>query len=169
MYVLPQCSFTAKELDNAEKKSMPVIFAKEGYNRHTSRALMYGPSDYSGAGHVCWRWIQGEGQIINFLKFWRITGQITSMLRITVSWYQSHAGVSYSLFDDVHTPLNYTGARRLHSLRTFLATIDARFELDETYIPPIQRQGDEHLMDIATRSGVFDDTTLGILNQCRIF
>jgi hypothetical protein len=111
---------------------MPVNFAKEGYNRNTSRDLLYGPSDYSGGGQVRWRWIQGEGQIMNFLKFWCITGQISYMLRITVSWYQSHAGVSFSLFEDVHATLNYTEARWFHSLRTFLATIDGRLELDET-------------------------------------
>jgi hypothetical protein len=91
------------------------------------------------------------------------------MLRIAVSWYQSHAGVSFSLFEDVHTPLHYTDARWLHSLHQFLATIDGRLELDETYIPPVQRSGDGHLMDIATRSGAYDTTTLRIINQCRIF
>jgi hypothetical protein len=39
IYVLPQTFFTAKGLDDAEKKSMPIIFAKEGFNRNTSCAL----------------------------------------------------------------------------------------------------------------------------------
>jgi hypothetical protein len=106
---------------------------------------------------------------MNILKFWRNTGQISSMLRITVSWYQSPVGATFNLFNDFPTPLNYTDARWLHSLCTFLATIAGCFELDATYNPPVQRQGDEHLMDIATRSGVFDDPTLRILNQCHIF
>jgi hypothetical protein len=49
IYVLPQSFFTSQELDTAEKKSTPAIFAKEGFNRNTSRHLMYGPSDYAGA------------------------------------------------------------------------------------------------------------------------
>jgi hypothetical protein len=51
---------------------MPIIFAKEGYNRNMSRDLLYGPTDYTSAGHVRWKWLQGEGQIMNFLKYWRI-------------------------------------------------------------------------------------------------
>jgi hypothetical protein len=42
IYVLPQTFFTEKELDNAEKKSMPAIFAKEGFNRNTSRVVWLG-------------------------------------------------------------------------------------------------------------------------------
>jgi hypothetical protein len=126
--VLPQTFFTTKELDDTEKKLMPTIFAKEGFNRNTSRDLLYGPSDYAGGGHFRWKWLQGEGQIMNFSKFWRTDGQVSTMLRIAVSWYQQHSGVSFSLFEDIHTPIPYVLARWLHSLRTFLSTIDGQLE-----------------------------------------
>jgi hypothetical protein len=84
-YVLPQTFFSAKELDNAEKKSMPAIFAKEGLNRNTHRDLLHGPSDYAGGGHFRWKWLQGEGQLMNFLKHWRTNGQVSTMLRIAVA------------------------------------------------------------------------------------
>jgi hypothetical protein len=136
IYVLPQTFFTYKEFDNAEKKSMPIIFAKVGFNRNSSRALLYGPTDYAGGGHFRWKWLQGEGQVMNFLKYWRTDGQISTILRIAVSWYQQHAGVSFSMFDDVRTTLiPYSEARWLHSLHTFLATIDGQLELDDTYVP----------------------------------
>jgi hypothetical protein len=63
---LPHTFFTAKELDDAEKKSMPIIFAKEGFNRNTSCALLYGPSGYARGGHFRWQWLQGEGKIMSF-------------------------------------------------------------------------------------------------------
>jgi hypothetical protein len=110
IYVLPQSFFEPKDLDTAEKKSIRTIFAKEGYNRNTARALLYGPTDYAGAGHVRWKWLQGEGQIMNFLKYWRIDGQISMMLRIAVSWYQFHAGVGFSLLHGVHTTVPYSDA-----------------------------------------------------------
>jgi hypothetical protein len=166
IYVLPQSFFTPQELDNAEKKSMPVIFAKEGFNRNISRSLLYGPSDYAGGGHIRWKWMQGEGKIMNFLKYWRIDGQISTAVRIAVSWYQAHTGVSFSLFADAHTPILYSDSRWLHSsLRGFLSSIDGLITLDQTFIPQAQRQGDEHLMDIAIRSDVFDEPILRILNQ----
>jgi hypothetical protein len=100
-YVLPQSFFTPQELDITEKKSMPVIFAKEGYNRNTSRDLLYGPTDYAGGGHIRWKWMQGEGQIMNFLKYWRIDGQISTVRRVAVAWYQAHDDVSFSLLEGV--------------------------------------------------------------------
>jgi hypothetical protein len=87
---------------------------------------------------------------------------------VAVAWYQAHAGVSFSLLDDVQTPIVYSDSRWLHSLCGFLASIDGRLELDQTFIPTTQRQGDEHLMDIANRSGAFDSPILRILNQCRL-
>jgi hypothetical protein len=169
IYVLPQSFFDPKDLDLAEKKSMSIIFAKEGYNRNTARDLLYGPTDYAGAGHVRWKWLQGEGQIMNFFKYWRINGQISTTLRIAVSWYQFHAGVGFSLFHDVHTPMTYSDARWLNSLRSFLATINARFDLDDTYVPHLQRIGDVYLMDLLVGTDAYPDDVLRIINNCRLF
>jgi hypothetical protein len=90
------------------------------------------------------------------------------MLRIAVSWYQQHAGVSFSLFDDVHTPIPYSAARWLHSLRTFLATIDGQLELDDTYVTIPQRQHDTHLMDLVVTPEAFSPEIQAILNHCRL-
>ena len=36
-YVLPQCFFTPHTLDQAEAKSLPIILAKQGFNRNTAK------------------------------------------------------------------------------------------------------------------------------------
>jgi hypothetical protein len=170
IYVLPQTFFSDKELDHAEKKSMPAIFAKEGFNRNTNRDLLYGPTDYAGGGHFRWKWLQNEGQIMNFLKHWRTDGQVSTMLHIAVSWYQEHAGVSFSLFADVHTPIPYAAARWLHLLRTFLATVDGQLlELDNTYVSAPQRHRDTHLMDIVTAHEAFPPEIQAIMNYCTLY
>jgi hypothetical protein len=98
IHVLPQTFLDADTLDKAEKKSMPSIFAKCGYHRNTHHTLLYGPLDYCGGGFIRWRWLQGEAQITNFVKHWRTLSQFGTTLRITVTWYQYAAGVSWSLF-----------------------------------------------------------------------
>jgi hypothetical protein len=148
---------------------MPAIFVKEGFKRNTHRDLLYGLTDYAGGGHFRWKWLQGEGQIMNFLKHWRTDGQVSTMLRIAVSWYQEHTGVSFSLFTDVHTPIPYAAARWLHSLRTFLTTVDGQLELDNTYVSTPQRQRDTHLMDIVTTHEAFPPEIQEIMNYCRLF
>jgi hypothetical protein len=52
IYVLPQSFFKPDTLDKAEKKSMPAIFAKCGYNRNIHRSLLYGPTDLCGGGFL---------------------------------------------------------------------------------------------------------------------
>jgi hypothetical protein len=44
IHILGQCFFMATNLDKAEKKSMPAIFAKQGYNRtkDTTHILKWG-------------------------------------------------------------------------------------------------------------------------------
>jgi hypothetical protein len=107
-----------QRLDDAEKKSMPSIFAKAGYNRNTSRALLYGPQDYGGGGFIRWKWLQGEGQIQNFLKHWRTDSQVSKILRTAVSWYQHNStGVGFALFKKPSIPIKYSDARYLSSLR----------------------------------------------------
>jgi hypothetical protein len=146
---------------------MPSIFAKCGYTRNTQRQVLYGPLDYCGGRFIRWRWLQGEGRITNFLKNWRTKSQLGTTLRIAVAWYQYAAGVSWSLFEDVHTPMDYTHARWLPSLRKFLGTIDGYFDLDDTYFPPPQREFDVPLMDIVTRSDAFTPNEARIINYCR--
>jgi hypothetical protein len=98
------------------------------------------------------------------------TLNLENTLQIAVSWYQHAAGVSWSLFDDVTTPVDYTAqARWLPSLRAFLGTIDGHFDLDETYIPPAQRDGDIYLMDLVTRSDAFTSHEASIINYGRLF
>jgi hypothetical protein len=149
---------------------MPSTFAKTGYNRNTHRALLYGPTDYAGGGFLRWKWLQGEGQITNFLKYWRTNGQVSKTLRVAVSWYQYEAGVSWSLFEDIKTSVKYTSARWISSLRNFLATIDGHFDLDDVYIStPPQCEHDIHLMDLVTHSKAFTEKEAAILNHCRMY
>jgi hypothetical protein len=104
---------------------------------------LYGPKDYGGEGYIRWKWLQGEGQITNFLKYWRTEGQISAALRTAVTWFQHNEGVGFPLFEQPAIPVTYSDLRMLPSLRSFLATINASFRLDtSTYIVPTQREGD---------------------------
>ena len=69
-YVLPQCFFTAKQLNSAEQQTIQPIISKCGYNRNTATAIRYAPTSYAGCGFVRWTRLQGEGQIALFLKHW---------------------------------------------------------------------------------------------------
>jgi hypothetical protein len=96
-YVLPQCFFDDRTLQKAERKTIPLIVAKCGYNRTTAIALRYAPTHHAGCGFVRWQTLQGEGQIHLFMKHLRTDTIISQVLRIAISWCQWQSGLSTSI------------------------------------------------------------------------
>jgi hypothetical protein len=143
---------------------MPSVIIKAGYNRNTSQAILYSTKDY-----IRWKWLQGEGQTTDFLKYWRTEGQICSALRSAIAWYQHNTGVGFPLFERPKITVTYSDLRMLPSLGSFLATINASFQLDTNYVVPTQRDGDRHIMDIARESNLFQEADLAPLNYCRLY
>jgi hypothetical protein len=107
---------------------------------------VFGPKQFAGSGFVRWLTLQGEGQIMLFLKHWQARDNAGRLLRIALAWVQYQSGRGTPILDDVHTSIPYLESRWIPSLRRFLAQIDARFVLDKTYVAPIQREHDEYLM-----------------------
>ena len=93
-YSLPQCYFTPAQLDKALQTHMGSIIAKCGFNRHSPTAVMYASPNYAGAGFLRWQVLQGEGQILLFLKHWRSSTIVSRALHIALAWAQWQAGIS---------------------------------------------------------------------------
>jgi hypothetical protein len=70
-YPLASCHFTAQALDNTQRRALSNIIAKCGFNRHTKREVIFGPSMYGGANFRSLSSLQGTGQVAAFLKYWR--------------------------------------------------------------------------------------------------
>lgn len=168
-YVLPQSSFTKKQLDKAQKTSMRQIFAKCRYNRNSRLEVLYGPTYLGGAGFIPWLTLQGEGQVMNFLQHWRGNSKTTSLLRISLSWAQYQAGMEASILEDVGRPLPTVEAEWLISMRWFLDEAESTLEVDKTFSYPIQRQNDRHLMDIVYESGLFTQREQKLVNYCCMY
>jgi exonuclease III len=168
-YSLPQCFFSPAALHRAQSKSIPMILAKSGYMRTTSYSILFGPRKFGGGGFIRWYVLQGEGQILLFIKHWRCDEDAGRLLRIAVAWVQYQSGLDTPIFEDVHTPLPYLEARWLPSLRLFLAFIDAKLVLDKPYIAPLQRHNDEYLMRRILDTGIFSASDLHIINCCRLY
>jgi hypothetical protein len=167
-YVLPQCHFTTNQLRVIENKAQQAFTAKGGFNRKMSLAIRYGPQRLGGAGFIQLSTIQGEGQVLNFLKHWRSQTYVSSLLRCSLAWAQMNAGISEPIMSIPSLALPHLESVFLQSMRHFLAQIDAQIEVDDPFVPPLQREFDEFLMDIALASNAFDPSELKLLNYCRL-
>ena len=122
-----------------------------------------------GGGVVHWDTLQGEGQILHFIKHWRTDTVISFTLRINVAWCQWQAGTSRSILTYTE-PIPYLEARWLPSCRDALHRFGATIETDNSFVPRPERDDDDrYIMEVAIQSKRFTDKDLRIINYCRLY
>jgi hypothetical protein len=168
-YPLTWTYFNKLLLDKIQRKAMSIITSRCGYNRCTKKELLYGPVQYGGAGfhHLYHR--QGTQQVLYFLRHWRQRTPIGNMLKCVLSWAQFTVGVSYPILEVTQEPLPHLETRWLSSLRQFLSSINGGIQVDDPCIPQIQRQHDQHIMDLILSAKLFSNAEIRKLNYCRLF
>ena len=168
-YPLPVCHFKPEKLQALEKKALPAIFARCGFNRNTSRNILFGPTKYNGGGFRPLSTEQGVGQLQFFVKNWTNDLELGKLLRIAVAWAQINTGVSYPIFDNVNPSLPHFESKWLNSVRQFLRLIQGRLRLAETFLPEIQRVNDTFIMDHILERGSFSPSEIKRINYCRLY
>ena len=169
-YPLPMCYFKEEELKKLQQKAHTAMLTHSGYNRCTALEVVFGPESLGGADFFHLYDEQGYGQISHFIKFWRTPNSHPGqLLRIAVAWSQYCVGTSWSIFKDTSTPIPHWESNWLASMRTYLAKLKADFDLDNGYIPELQREGDAFIMDIVLQSGQFQPAQIRMINYCRLY
>ena len=82
---------------------------------------------------------------------------------------QYTVGVGTSIFKDVTTVLPHFESCWLASLRDHLHAVDGWLELDDPQVPPLQREHDQYLMDLALTSTKFKPYQIRLINYCRLY
>jgi hypothetical protein len=168
-YVLPQSFITSKQLSTITKKSMPAIFAKCGYNRNTSRNVLFGPLNLGGAGFMPLATTASTGHVLHFLKFWRSpTTDAGKLLRITLAWSQFQAGVSFPVLANPNIDLPHLQGKFIPAIRQHLSLIDSHINLDTTFVTPPLRRNDKAIMEQALELN-FTAIQLKKINCVRMF
>ena len=164
------CSyFTCQQLEKIQRRAMAIITARSGYNRNTKKEVLFGPIEFGGARFHHLYHKQGTQQVEYFLCHWRGQTEVGKMLKCTIAWAQLTVGVSYSILENTTPPLPHFESKWLHSLRTYLASLQAGIELDDPCIPAPQRQGDSYIMDYVLESKQFSVAEIRHINYCRLY
>lgn len=148
---------------------MSIIVARCGYNRNTKKEILYGPLELGGANFRHLYIQQGGGQIVMFIRHWRLKSTAGKLLRVALSWFQQQTGVSYSILEKVTSSLPHLESKWIGSLRQFLAETDMYLQVDAKSIPKLQRHYDYYLMDAILESKQFTDAEIRRLNYCRLY
>jgi hypothetical protein len=168
-YTFPSSSLPIKQCDKMQRQIKKAVLPKYGFNRNTPNAVVYGHSDYAGIEMRTLSVERGIAQLYSLITCLRADGIPHQLAVIAISWAQLLAGTSWSIFEDTTTPLPHLHPMKwLPSIRDFLGSIQSRLELEETFIPKLQREGDCFLMDHAT-ADKFTPTEIALINACRLF
>lgn len=94
---------------------------------------------------------------------------MTTLLKITVAWCQFSLGTGISFLQDMDRDLPHFEAKWLKGIQLFLRHINGYLILDKDYVPPLQRENDQHIMDIVIDSKKFSARQIELINYCQLF
>jgi hypothetical protein len=84
-YPLGATCFNKQQCRQLDASFIGPILSKMGFNRNTSRAIIYGPIDYGGSmGHGDTETLQGQAHLDLFLSHIRQRDQTGNVLRISL-------------------------------------------------------------------------------------
>jgi hypothetical protein len=170
-YPLSSTFFTDKQCQQLQTQANRSLTQRCGYSAITPLNLLYGPTLYGCPQFTNIYTTQSCQQLQMFIKHWRTDRQPGRMLRICMAWWQLIAGTSTPILETPSTKLPHfdSESKFIASIRQYLASIRAHLTLDQTYIPELQREGDEHIMDRVLSSNKFSTTEIKYANLCRLY
>jgi hypothetical protein len=143
---------------------------KIGFNRNTALAVVFGAVTHGGLGMRHLYIEQGIAQLQLFIRHIRAGTDQGTLLRITLSWWQLVAGVSFPLLQHPDRSIPYLADDWLTSVRNFLSYINGNLQLEgiSDDMPPPCRQDDCNIMESILSTGP-TKAELGSVNRCRIW
>ncbi|KAI2503136.1 hypothetical protein MHU86_11327 [Fragilaria crotonensis] len=168
-YPLSCSAMSTRQLESIQKATMAIIIARCGYNRHTKREIIYGPTTLGGSDFKSFYNQQGAGQIALFLRHSRSNQVTGTLLRIALSWFQVQVGISQPLLEYPTTELPHLESVWMKSIRQFLCRIGGSIRITIPDANVLQRVGDAAIMDVVMESGRFTPTEIKRLNYCRMY
>lgn len=145
-YSLPAVNISEKVLDKIQAKALESFIPALGFNCNFPRAVLLGPKAFGGEG-IPHLHTESNIQKIEILMA-NIRGQteLGTLFLINLSWIHLLVGrgESYlnSNYEIPYVQNWFTG------IRNFLISINGRINIPNTYLPKLDRIGDEYIMEV---------------------
>jgi len=169
-YSLPVTTIPERNLAKLQSQTYRRFLPKLGYNRNMPAAVVHGPSSLGGLDMCPLYEEQGASKIQHFLKHWRSQSEVSNLLRIMMSWVQKYSGVGTPILQRPNLALPHLERFPfITSMREFLSKINGHLDLDEKFEVPLQRENDEHLMELVVASQLLTPKEIVLFNYCQHF
>jgi len=133
-----------------------------------ANAIRHAPTYLGGAGFRQIYLEQGILMVQQLHKYFNSPHTtIGKLLSMTMSWTQAFVGTSKNILNDTGAPIPPVGHSYLLDMRTFLKTINGKFQLDNPQVPKLLRRHDRHIMDIVMAQTQWTERHIIQINSCR--
>ncbi len=172
-FPLPVTIFTEKECHNLQKPVIFQLLPKMGLNRHTPRALIYGPRRLGGRELMDLRIEQPVLHWQASLGHLRRRDRVGDGLLITAHDLQIIIGSQTNVFELDPSVYNYGPKNtRWGYFWDFLFRHQLTLKFFDTWTPPLRCERDSNLMDLAVHDPFYSGDQswkLFHINQCRLY
>ncbi len=168
-YPLSVSRLTSTQLRSLQGPMVALTLNRMHYNKTTARVLVYGPRRYGGLEFGSLETTQGAGKIILMLRHLRTPGQPKDLMVITLDRFQYMAGVGYNIFENTSTALPHLEGIWIPTVREYLHSIEGSMQIAGMKIQPLERHGDQYIMDVAIDSDCLSQREIKFINYCRLY
>ena len=168
-YPLAVSRLTTTQLHALQGPMVSLTLNRMRYNKRTARTLIFGPRNLGGLEFGSLATIQGAGKLILLLRHLRTPGQPQELLIVALDRFQYMAGVGFDIMEKPSRKLPHIEGVWLPTARDYLASIDGSMKITGIKIQPLERQGDQYIMDIALKSRLITPCEIKYINYCRLY
>jgi hypothetical protein len=147
LYSIMPTNMTKAQCDSIQSPVINAILPLLGFNRHTSRDIIFGPSKYGGLGMLDLHtelYTRKIEQIVSHTR--NSKSSIGKLCIINLSYLQMLIGKSIPYLESTKT-VSYIQKNWFSELHLFLISHELTIKIKDIWLPSLQRVGDKVLMD----------------------
>jgi len=168
-YKLQLTSFTEQQCHSMNTVVRKNFFPLMHFNRNSADAVMRGPLSHGGMDLPELFSRQTELQVENVIKQLRNGGTVANDFLVTLDMIQLISGLTTPIFEYAEKKLEYLDKGFIVALHDRMSEIDASIWIEEAWVPKLQREGDESIMEAFLERSSINWQTLRKLNAVRIY
>ena len=172
-FPLPVTTFTTEQCHKIQQPFILQLLAKLGINRHTSRAIVYGPKRLGGLEIMDLRCEQPAMHYNSTLGHIRRQDRAGKGLTINIADLQAEIGSAHQVFELDPAKYNYGAPNtRMQYLWKIIHERNCTMQGWDTWVPTPAGEHDQNLMDTAVADIYFrnkNNSRLKIINNCRLY
>ena len=159
-------SYSLNQLKEIQSSIMGACLSAAGYCKKMPRAVVYGPTSWGGMEWDNILVLSLYEKLKLLIGSIRLDDKVGQLIKVQLSWLQLFSGSSTPLLE-LKTSIPYLPKGWLTNIHQLLVETGIQVELSSGWIPTIQREEDQVLMDIVHNK--IPEWAWAGINRCRLY